>query len=293
MSDHVPTVRQPPGRIRKIVVNFRPEEFEGLIEQMGTDLLWEKAAICACRNNNQTGQPKANCPVCLGDGWEYYDPQMIRGVLAVMDLESDTQTAFGLWAMGTAVITVYAQHKPGLRHRYTNTKVSIEHSEFRRRSGVREHLRYPIVEDTQDYRVKQPGGDHLVETRTLSVLRVRRMDPVTRAPGAVVRIGDDFDVVFEPDPRDPDGELGLPKIGKLDWTRGDLRGTAPAEGEDYAITYMRAPRYRVIAFNHAARNQDIKSKAPVAKLTQLPLETLCKLDSELDHRADTAEGFGV
>ena len=77
--------------------------------------------------------------------------------------------------------------------------------------------------------------------------------------------------------------------GSIDWTLGDQRGTAPRVGQLYAITYLYHPRYEVVTFNHAIRDDKSKQKSPDLRIERLPLEIMCKLDWDT---TKPGEGFG-
>jgi len=272
------------ARTWKIGVWFDPDGFERAIDQIGMRLLWEKGSLCPCKNNDYTAQPLADCPVCGGDGWEYWGAQVVPGILDALDLDKDTQIAYGVWSMGTARVTMHATHRPSIRDRLTNLDGLIRFTERRTRAaGVSESLRYPI--GLLDETLHLPRGEvapegsspqaratalefetaaareHSAEATQRSVLRCRVLTG-DGTPGAPLTSGTDFEVVD----------------GRLDWSRGVALGTAPSAGGDYAIDYLTHPRYLVHRFNHAMRDQWIKHKHPAAVLSRLPVETQAKLD---------------
>jgi len=119
--------------------------------------------------------------------------------------------------------------------------------------------------------------DSVPEVRVpLSVLRMRKMDPLTRSPvDYILQQGVDFEV----------------QAGRINWALGDALGTAPALGDLFAVEYLYHPRYIVEAFNHAARDQYLLPVCEPAVcvpnlggipknevLTRLPIEVIAKLD---------------
>ena len=173
------------------------------------------------------------------------------------------------------VLPICHEHRPGFHHRYTLTESVIEASEKRIRRAARERLRYPIATVTTDLLKRRADGELVKRPNvSLDVLRLRIMDPASRAPGAVLHRGEDFDVVD----------------GRLDWGRGDVRGTAPKTGGVYSVTYYFHPRYIVESFPHAIRDTRIKKRAARPVFASLPVTSLAKLDTDT---ALSAGGFGA
>lgn len=275
-------------RLLKTRADLDLQAFETLVEQHGNDLIWERSTICPCRNHEQGDTPKVNCSVCNGLGREYWGAQNIRGVIASLDLNHEAQLAYGQWAAGTARITVRGEHQPGFRDRYTNTQgiARFDQRATRRApEGGLERLRYPIAR--ADYMLHHPlavgldGDATAVELRATAlkladqlsrtaadaiiqrtVLRLRVLDNDTREPGAVREQGVDFDVV--------DGQIA--------WALGDQRGTAPAVGQDFGVSYLYHPRYMVTMFDHVSRDQLVVKKSPTPKLQRLLVGVIAKLD---------------
>lgn len=265
-----------------------PVAFETAIWQHGNRLLWEKSAPCPCRNSNENDHPLVTCPTCDGDGWEYWGPQVIRGVCAALDFDQDTQVAYGIWSKGTIRCTQRSEHRPGFRDRFTNLDGVARFDEWRTRkadTGSLERLRYfigvrffdvheselPRLSDAMNPEViaaaleeAQERAEAAAHSLTAErVARLRVMDPDTREPGSVLEEGIDFDVVD----------------GQIDWAKGDLRGTAPAVGNFFGVSYNYHPRYLVTSFDHVSRDQWIIQKRPGAVLARMPVEWRGKLDS--------------
>lgn len=259
----------PPAKREALSNDFDPTDFENAIERMGYAVTWEHASRCPCRNNPETSQPSIVCPVCDGDGWEHHSPQPIKAIVDALDTNMDALIAFGTWTFGTARFTVRHEHRPGDRDRYTLTESVLQFSEIRKRSAaVRERLRYPIATIRQDLMVENSAGELVKRPQVpLNVLRLRLMDPATRLPGPVIHRGEDFDVID----------------GRLDFSRGDLRGTAPGVGALFAVTYYHHPRYVVETIPHAIRDSRVHVPTLAGgtrKHLPLPLTVLAKLDHD-------------
>jgi hypothetical protein len=57
-------------------VDFRAEQFSLLIATKGYRVWWSRAAICPCRNNTETDQPKTTCQLCHGTGFFKFLPEI-------------------------------------------------------------------------------------------------------------------------------------------------------------------------------------------------------------------------
>ena len=257
------------GPTTGVRLSFDRAAFEQAITDHGVNALWERAAACPCKNNEQTGQPKHDCPVCDGAGWEYHGAQVVRALIGALDLDRDTQMAYGMMSRGTAMITVPSVELPDIRDRFTNLDTILRYTERReRKRGVDElePLRYyigsrtdlvlhPVVEplgyigpDATGY-VAQAARAAAVEAASvaqaavatrLDVLRLRVMNGATREPGAVLEQGRDFTV----------------RDGKIDFALIDSRDPdAVPTGSTFAVSYLYNPRYLVTRFDHAARDQ--------------------------------------
>lgn len=295
-------IKAPPSRIKETQrIDFRPGYFEAVLNQHGRPTLWEKSSACPCRNNLETGQPNAMCPVCGGLGTEWYDGQVINVIYDNLESNRDTLIAFGTWTFGTARLTMRSEYRPDPRARYTLLSSVMVFTERRIRRAVRERPRYPIATITTDLMVTRPDGEVVKRPAVRqNVMRLRLMDQTTMLPGPVLAPGRDFEVVEDQRVRVADrtvlATMGLPGDtdevavgGSLDWTLGDQRGTAPKVGQLYAITYLYHPRYEVVTFNHAIRDDKSKQKSPDLRIERLPLEIMCKLDWDT---TQPGEGFG-
>lgn len=297
--------------------DWRPEEFTQAIRDHGVNLWWEKASRCVCLNSEQSQQAKVDCPVCYGVGWEYWGGQQVRGIVGALDLNPQSQVAFGQWSAGMAQITIESAHRPNYRDRYVSMSTVLPYSELRYRrtvpgSGVLERLRYLIATRTDltlwpdspkplpvnafpgSYvdSADQPVTTYVEEVEAqqmaqvvaeagpaekgapIAVTRIRVINPATRNPMPDVLVeGQDFAVVE----------------GRIDWSLGDQRGTAPAPDQRYSVTYNYNPRYIVTGFNHAARDQYLPGNECAGgnsggpqRIVRFPVEVLAKLETLME-----------
>lgn len=92
----------PLGKLR---ADFRPEEFERVLQQHGKYIIWRKACLCPCVRE-VTGQADLNCTDCDGSGFVYVDPIRIRAHMASFDKTTRLYEKFGLWVSGEVQVTV-------------------------------------------------------------------------------------------------------------------------------------------------------------------------------------------
>ena len=85
-------------------MKFNPGAFDRHLANMGQELLWRRAAHCACVNPN-SGAPTPQCTVCLGKGIVWDDP--VKTVCGVASQKTQQQwAAFGMWEDGDMVLSV-------------------------------------------------------------------------------------------------------------------------------------------------------------------------------------------
>lgn len=246
-----------PGESRPRI-DFDLDEFERQIQTHGYRTLWEQAAVCACRNFD-SNQPKPDCPICNGKGWEYHSEQEIPSIVDSLSLKPEGWIAFGEYVSGMATFTVKALHAPGRWHRYTLLDSVMEHSEIcRRRPGAVTALSYPVAEISQSEII-----DGALCSVTRGVLRLRLVDPSTNLPGAMLYQGQDFN---------------LTAAGLIDWSAGDALGTAPAPGAAFSVSYLYHPRYVVTEHPHVIRdtNSALQRATPIHE--RMPVQVMARLD---------------
>lgn len=150
-----PVLGFPSGYKLKPRVDFRPNDYAGLIETKGYLIAWERAAICPCRPVvTQTEQPDPNCPLCLGAGWLYFGltyPQdekligtldevqkrivannsamVIRGIITALQNEYSPWDRLGNWMAGSMMLTTRYENKIGYYDRLTILDSEIIYAE--------------------------------------------------------------------------------------------------------------------------------------------------------------------
>lgn len=122
-------------------VDFIPDKFDLAITTKGYRAWWSRAGICPCRNNAQTDQADVNCPVCKGDGWFYYLPELgldaytedihgnaieindagdsvgIMVLFTSATLDPQIYEKFGEWSFGTIKASTQAPNRIAYRDR--------------------------------------------------------------------------------------------------------------------------------------------------------------------------------
>lgn len=292
--------------------DWRQEEFTQAIRDHGLPLLWEKASNCPCVNSEQSQQPLVNCPVCYGTGWEYWGGQVVRGIIDGLDMDQQTQIAFGTWSHGSARITVESAHRPNFRDRYVSLTSVLPFTEkrWRKARGTElERLRYEIATrtdlnlwpdepkplPTNDYpstyvdSAGQPVSTYVATAEAARKAQaVAETAPVERAaPIAVTRLRTMDPVTRVPNPYVLVQGIDFEVVnGRIDWALGEARGTAPVLDQLFTVTYNYNPVYQVITFSHAARDQMLPSLTcgdPSAEiLTRFPVEVLVKLEALIE-----------
>ncbi|RTL20074.1 MAG: hypothetical protein EKK55_18325 [Rhodocyclaceae bacterium] len=250
-------------------VDFNPIEFESLIEQHGAVVLYERAAVCGCRNADGVDQPAVGCPTCGGSGFAYWGASIERAIIQALDLDQNTQMAWGSWSSGTAKLTFMSSVLPSFRDRLTVLDSLFQFSEtVPATTAAPLPLRYWIGSrrDVMDVGVvpEIPRGESVgaraealvaaMATATATsverdVLYARGYTGATRSQ-LLVR-GQDFEVA--------DGRMRL--VGAGAWER-------------VSVVYVTHPRYTVTSFNHGARDRWLAN----GTLARLPVAMMGKLD---------------
>lgn len=272
----------PPGK--PLPGDLDPDDFDRLIEANGGyRVLWESATRCACFGAGQTEQPHPSCPECFGSGYAYYDEQEIVAHVQSLERNTDFLIAFGEWTFGKITVTVKGGDQPGHHDRYTLLDSIMQHTEIQQRSGSLQRLSYPVAEVRRTVMVDTPSGTVQRPNTDLSVLHLRLVGGATglpsdltefadRLPGEILRLGEDFEV----------------RAGKIDWSPGDARGRAPAEGARFAVTYYHHPRYVVTNFPNGIR--DTRVNVPTnGVLVKTPKVFPVKVFASLDRRTRREE----
>lgn len=245
-------------------VDFRPTQFDLLIETKQYRMAWSRALPCPCVGvNDQTDQPDPNCHLCNGGGWFYFKPDTTK--------EIDETVIGALDPLQRSIVDKY--------------KSLVIGAYF---SGLkREDMPYSMVGDF-------PTGDAMVTVRSPNKLAFRdrliALDvttpfheriplesplPVlpTRYPVAGVNLlvsvgkeycqGDDFEVDEE---------------GQVVWLI-----TPPSAGEVVSIHYIHHPAYIVISHPHINRTSIVKAKNPNPRTprgdpVELPVQAMVRYE---------------
>ena len=257
-------------------VDFKPEEFRKHILTSGLRVLWEQASECPCKRqgagdlvtttssmvdilvssgtSSQTGEAKAECPTCHGNGYFYHSSQQIWAIVTRVGADPKGFPGWGEWTKGISFVTTLPEHVPAYQDRFTMMDSVLIYRETRRRgAGPRDALRYPIVERTLD-----TDPEATPYPFTLSVLYCTKIDSVTGEAKELVK-DIDFSVTSS----------------QVDWSEGR---DPPAEGDFYAISYYANPRYVVLDIPHAFRDTWIGTKVPEPSFAPMPINSLCQME---------------
>jgi hypothetical protein len=261
-----------PGQKReKGRVDFRPDQFDLAIQTKGYRVYWSRAAVCPCRNNEQTDQPDVACDLCKGQGRFYFlpdvnlenystdlfgnpielseDKQSLLILALITQVSQDPQIfeKFGEWTFGTIKISVQHQNRIGFRDRIQLLDSIMAWGQLIEYNGAetieitggydKAGLRYPIVD--------------------LHILR---------STDTIFKAGVDFEVTQE---------------GKIRWIKN-----APAEDTVLSINYLIRPVYQIIEHVNSFRDTLVAAKRQAANKkmqhTKLPIHGLAKLDFLVD-----------
>lgn len=85
-------------------MRLSPERFNGLLANLGQNVLWRRAQLCPCRDS-YSDAARQGCPVCAGKGLFWGEPQPARVALSGMKVQQQW-AAFGAYEQGDVVITL-------------------------------------------------------------------------------------------------------------------------------------------------------------------------------------------
>jgi hypothetical protein len=161
--------------------DFRPEEFDKAIYEKGYRLWWSRAALCPCRNNEQTEQADVNCPLCKGHGYHWFLPDpairagatvdvhgnkvevndakdavLVQGIMSSFTMDPQIFEKFGEWVFGTGRCTTAPENRLGYRDRLIGVDSLMPWAQLIEYDGSAEievtggfskkGLRYPFLE---------------------------------------------------------------------------------------------------------------------------------------------------
>ena len=127
--------------------DFQIDEFQHIIAQKGMIVQWEKATKCPCVQIAGSGQPDYNCPLCMGKGWTWYDPQQIQGIMT-SNTEQYKYEHPGEFGTGTSNFTTISQNKLGYYDRLTNMDSLVRYSDLVKKGdhNGKDRLRFQPIE---------------------------------------------------------------------------------------------------------------------------------------------------
>lgn len=227
---------------------FDEAKFRSAFGGMGTRARWDAVCRCPCGGAQSAQSPDLTCATCGGDGYYVHHQQVVRVVCQELSKEFDPLNRLQQIEPGTAIFAIRGEHVPAVDDRLTFLEgMARIHGMFYRRSSLAsplERLRYPIATWTiatmAEGDVTQAGTVVNVDVDVID-LRVGKAGVV----GAALVKGTDFDVTA---------------AGLIDWSKGDVRGTAPAPpatgqaiGEPFSVYHHIHPVYRVTEHGQALR----------------------------------------
>lgn len=259
-----------PAKLRPIV-QLDPEMLRSEIFTRGLRCLWEQSAECPCTDVLDTkssaftyglgssvtsGQAQEDCPMCNGQGYFYHSSQEIYALVTAAHGDMERFSVYGEYARAMASFTTNPEHQPQYLDRFTILDTSLVFRDHATRTAnAIESLRYPVVRREHDLEWGvTPRGvlyAHKADGARLGVVGGELVETV------------DFDVTTD---------------GKIDWTKGDISGSAPTVGNRYTMTYYCHPVYVVMSFPHSIRATQTKYKRPDFMVQYLSVQSDARLE---------------
>ena len=260
-----PLYPKKPNRAR---VDFVPREFRAAIFTKGMRVLWEQAARCPCETiyddgvtSHGVGEFRSDCPGCYGRGVIYHSALETWVLFEDATTNPDRFAVYGENASGMAGITFLPENVPGFLDRVTMLDNHMVYNETRVRRATTEQLRWPVV--TRAIPVGTESDATEPETLEVAAVYCRKADSTGVLDPTVLNADTDFEV-------DTDG--------KIDWSIGDVAGTAPLTDQRYTVQYFGHPVYIVRDFPFNIRDTWIKRKNPTQALHHLPIKSTAWLN---------------
>jgi hypothetical protein len=263
------TTGLPPGVKARPRSDFIPEEFDQLIYTKGYRLWWSRAALCPCRNNEQTDQADPTCRLCYGDGVLYFLPDaairagstvdawnnevevndagdavLIQGYLQSLTKDPQIFERFGEWVFGTARLTVQPENRISFRDRLIMADSAMPWAQ---------HIEYDGSAE-----ITITGGDYKTGLRYpfISVNYFRSKETLFRE-------GSDFELTDD---------------GTIKW----LGSSAPSADTILTIHGDVHPRWICMDHTHVLRDTLVEKGAPgptrADQYKRLPIQAVVKLD---------------
>lgn len=226
--------------------DFKPEEFERVLQQHGKRMAWRKAMICPCLNP-KTGQAKVDCENCDTSGFIYVDKINVRALMLRFEKTTRIYEKFGLWVSGEAEVTIEQQYRLGYRDSLELTDDMMNFNEIIKKGD--RHGRRSVL----------PEGTDTARYRIQSLTKVLTIDD------------SDNIVVVE-----PGFHLNINEHGQIEWTAAGDK--IVADDAFISIHYDFHPVYIVISHPHVIRSDVRGTKVSKETVTALPLQAGVQLD---------------
>jgi hypothetical protein len=255
--------------------DFKPSEFDQAILTKGYRMYWSRAAICPCRNNEQTDQPDPTCGTCRGYGYLYFlpDPALPSapkdaegneivlndagdGVMIwvlMTQLTQDVQVfeKFGEWIFGLTRCSTQPENRLGYRDRLVSVDSEMVWAQLVEADGTNA---IPIVGAYK-------GGGPVSKGFRYGFLTVNLL----RSKATVYREGADF---------------SRTSVGGIAWIT-----TPPVAGTLLTIHGTIRPHWVVMDHMHTIRDTFLEGSDPsikAQKFRKLPVQVVATLDFLVD-----------
>jgi len=241
----------PLGKTRS---DFREQEFTRVLNQHGKYVIWRKAVLCPCLNEN-TGQASLDCMDCDGSSYLYIDPVDIRAHMAQFDKSTKIYEKFGLWQQGGVSITVEPKYRLGYRDSIEMKDALMSFNELLKKNNRR------------GIRSKLPGGVDSARYRITNLTKALYRDVTS---GLIV-------------PLENGTHYRITKDGWIEWTAS---GNAQVpQGTFISVHYDFHPVFLIESWPHATRDDVSRRKTAMDRVVSLPLQAMGKLDFLTDVNA--------
>jgi hypothetical protein len=251
--------------------DFKPGDFDHLIDAQGARLAWTRAMRCPCRATNDQTSLDPNCPRCLKTpGWLYFGPAnyqpnafvgqldsiqqrilaehgaaVIRGVMTGLRQNADPSTRLGPWFSGEGAVSVRAENVLGHRDRLVDLDGEAPYNE-------------------------------VVEVTWSGVGAARLPVPLTTR---YLPLG--INALFDQDGRrlEQTVDFDLSEAGDLVWRPG----RAPAAGTRVGVHYLCHPAWLVNGYPHLLRRtslllRNLATTTPLGTPAALPISAVVQLE---------------
>jgi hypothetical protein len=215
------------------------DKFEDMIARRGRNVMWEEGILCSCWNQDSQ-QPLYNCAACKGKGRIFRAPVQSRVLLTSIAFNTEYEETAGAFQIGDAIMTVPKR----TYKRLTSGLLSPTEKEDVAAYNVGMYDIITVMDDDyksselliKDTPIYGRPADTLLNDRVLDIQVVRQVDVVT---GTITDYVPDVDYTND--------------NNRIVWLPG---GSAPAEGEQYSVTYHHRPSFTVLTTLPKPRYQD-------------------------------------